>query len=361
LRFDFLELQPSFLSTTFICFRMSRTLDKETIKSLKNDDLQVIYRDIVSALCPTTPTLLDIEFLGESHPLAAGSYVLSEGNSIGIPKARLVQAFIVARQLFFKLSKNVPEEHAELFGATAVILLMDPEHLTAANTRKRLIQSYQQVSRAEFEVALRRELVFIESYLTSRLHRHTKSPTLWGHRRWLLEMGRSIPSISMEHDIQQDLKMVVLIAAERHPRNYYAWSHIRWMIQTYGVEARPDIESLSIVKNWCLRHPADTSGFSFLLFCLSKSLIPEKVPRSEASTSIFKEVIRLTASFKWTHESVWVFLRTLVATGDVAEDQKSAFFKTIDVLLASNPGNSQAKAILQRARDWDGENKDTHW
>jgi hypothetical protein len=322
---------------------MSRALDEETVKSLQNGDPQVIYKDIVSALCPATPALLDIEFL------PAGNYVLSEENSIGIPKVRLVQAFVVARQLFFKLSKIFPEKHAELLGATAVILLMDPEHLTAANTRKRLILSYRKVSRAEFEVALKRELVFVESYLTSRLHRHTKSPTLWGHRRWLLEMCRSI---HMEQDVQQDLKTVVLIAAERHPRNYYAWSHMRWLVQTYGVEGRAGPEILSIVKDWCLRHPSDTSGFSFLLFCLSTLPPLDNVLRMEATTSTCKEVVGLAASFKWIHESVWVFLRTLVASGEVTEDQKAAFFNTIDGLLAANPGNPKTQSILIGARDW---------
>ncbi|TVY59209.1 Protein prenyltransferase alpha subunit repeat-containing protein 1-B [Lachnellula cervina] len=329
---------------------MSRALDEETITSLQNDNLPVIYRDIVSALCPDTLQLLEIELLGKSHPLPAGTNVLLEENSIAIPKTRLVQAFVVARQMFFKLVRNCPlEKRQDLQNASAVILLMDPEHLTAANARKRLIQSYQEGPKAELEAVLENELVFVDSYLTSRLHRHTKSPTLWGHRRWLLEVYRSA---NMEHDVVQDLKTIVLIAAERHPKNYYAWSHMRWLIQMFGVEGGTDCEILSLVKNWCLRHPADTSGFSFLLFYLSRPASSEHAPRIEASTMACKEVLGLAVSFKWTHESVWVFLRSLVASGDVKEDQRLFFLQGIDNILAANSYSSTTQSIIQGAREW---------
>jgi len=329
---------------------MSRALDKEIIGSLQRDDLQVIYNDIVSALCLDTPEMLEIELLGKSHPLSAGINVLSEENSIAIPRLKLVQAFVVARRMFFKLVRNCPEEKRQnLRHASAVILLMDPEHLTAANARKRLIQSYREGPKAEFEAALKGELVFVDSYLTSRLHRHTKSPMLWGHRRWLLEVCQSA---KMEHDIVHYLKTIVLIAAERHPRNYYAWSHMRWLVQTFGVEGEINLEILSLVKNWCLRHPADTSGFSFLLFYLSMSVSPEDAPRTEARTTVCNEVLGLAVSFKWTHESVWVFLKSLVASGDVTEDQKTSFLKSIDILLEADSENSKTQSILKGAREW---------
>ncbi|TVY50005.1 Protein prenyltransferase alpha subunit repeat-containing protein 1-B [Lachnellula occidentalis] len=329
---------------------MSRALDKETITSLQNDNLPVIYRDIVSALCSDKPQLHEIELLGKSHPLPAGMNVLVEENSIAIPKARLVQAFVVARQMLFNLVRNCPvEKRQDLWNASAVVLLMDPEHLTAANARKRLIQSYQEGPIAELEAVLENELVFVDSYLTSRLHRHTKSPTLWGHRRWLLEVYRST---NMEHDIIQDLKTTVLIAAERHAKNCYAWSHMRWLIQMFGAEGETNSEILSLVKDWCLRQPADTSGFSFLLFYLSRSNSSEHAPRIEASTMVCKEVLGLAVSFKWTHESVWVFLRTLVASGGVTEDQRTSFLKSIDTLLAVNSFSSRTQSIIRGAHEW---------
>jgi protein prenyltransferase alpha subunit repeat containing protein 1 len=328
---------------------MSRSLDPETAASIKTNDLQAVYQDIVAALSTEALCLLQIELLGKSHPVPPGSNVLIDGNNIGVPKLKLVQAFIVARQTLFKYFRNCPkDQEAQLQNATAVILLMDPEHLTAANSRKRLIQKYHKVPKLEFEKILKTELLFVDSYLTSPLHRHTKSPTLWGHRRWLYEMGKSIGS---EFDVLQDLKSVVLIAAERHPKNYYAWSHLRWLTQNFGTaEVSDHPKILAIVKDWCLRHPADTSGFSFLLFILFAPGSSDDSPgRIEACSSVCREVLRLTVSFKWIHESVWVFLRTLVASEYVAEDDRKAFFEAIETVQKSYP---MAQVLLETAGDW---------
>jgi protein prenyltransferase alpha subunit repeat containing protein 1 len=307
---------------------MSRALDPETAASLKSGNSETVYNDIVNALSTASDSLLDIEFLGKSHPLPPDCNVLVDGNSIAVTKAKLVQAFVVARKIFFEYVRDCPEDKSlDLKNATAVMLLMDPEHLTAANTRKRLIQKSQRGPKADIEAILREELQFVNGYLTSRLHRHTKSPTLWGHRRWILEIGRSI---QMEYDIQQDLTSIVLVSAERHPRNYYAWSHLRWLVQTFTMCSTKTFDKwVAVVKDWCLRHPADTSGFSFLLFCLSMPGSSEDVSRTRLKSSICSEVIRLAVSFRWTHESIWVFLRTLVASEGTSEDEKIAFFEAI--------------------------------
>ena len=334
---------------------MSRALDPETAASLKNSNPETVYNDIVKALSSETDSLLEIEFLGKSHPLPEGCNVLVDGNSIAIAKAKLVQAFVVARKNFFKYVRDCPgDKLLDFRNATAVMLLMDPEHLTAANSRKSLIQKSQKEPKINLEVILRKELHFVDSYLTSHLHRHTKSPTLWNHRRWVLKVCQSI---QMEYDIQHDLKSVVLVAAERHPRNYYAWSHLRWLVQSFTMCSNIQTTSfdfsklVSVVKDWCLRHPADTSGFSFLLFCLPMPGYSEDVSKTELRSSVCSEVLRLAVSFQWTHETIWVFLRTLVASGGVFEDEAAAFYRAIEDMQAVQPNDHR---FLEAARSWCG-------
>lgn len=333
---------------------MSRALDPETAASLKNSNPEAVYTDIVKALCRETDSLLDIEFLAKSHPLPEGYNILVDGNSIGISKVKLVHAFVVARKIFFKYVRDCPEDKSvELKNATAVMLLLDPEHLTAANARKRLIQKYQHDLKVDIRPLLKKELRFVDSYLTSRLHRHTKSPTLWGHRRWILGVCKSI---EMEYDLHRDLESVVLVAAERHPRNYYGWSHLRWLVQTFTCSSvqktTSDLSKLVfVVKDWCLRHPADTSGFSFLLFCLSMPGLSGDLSGTPLRSSICSEVLRLAVSFKWTHESVWVFLRTLVASGKVFEAEKVAFCRAIEDIQVGHPDGHR---FLEAAQTWCG-------
>ena len=334
---------------------MSRAINDDIASSISRDTPQAIYNDIVEALSSRTDGLLEIEFIGKSHPVPPGCNVLRDGNSIAIPKLKLVQAFVFGRQLFVKLKDCLECNHQDLVDATAIILLMDPEHLTAANARKRIIQTCLTRSSTDHEVALKRDLVFIDSLLTSPLHRHSKSPTLWGHRRWILE---ACQSIQMPFDVQRDLTAVVMIAAERHPRNYYAWLHMRWLLTKFaGTEEGFDFSKLVFtVKNWALRHPGDTSGWSFLLFVLfsprSRESPEATSGRLEAHSSICREVLGLAVSFKWIHESVWVFLRTLVGFGEVTEDERMAFFTSIKTILGGQTDNPKAQSILTEAYDW---------
>jgi protein prenyltransferase alpha subunit repeat containing protein 1 len=331
---------------------MSRALDSGMAASLKNSIHETVYNDIVKALSNESDSLLDIEFLGKSHPLPEGYNILVDGNSIALPKVKLVQAFVVARKVFSNYVRDCPEgKSLEFRNATAVMLLMDPEHLTAANARKRLIQESQKDPKADIKQILKREMELVDSYLTSRLHRHTKSPTLWGHRRWVLDVCKSN---QMEYNIHHDLNSVILVAAERHPRNYYAWSHLRWLVQSFasGTNIRVTDSELnklvSAVKKWCLRHPADTSGFSFLLFCLSMPGSSGGVSKTQLRSSICSEVLRLAVSFQWTHESIWVFLRTLVASGQVLEAEKVAFFRAIEDIQAAQPDGHRFLEAAQR-------------
>jgi protein prenyltransferase alpha subunit repeat containing protein 1 len=329
---------------------MSRALDPSAAAALSARNSQEVYHSIVAALQPSTTQLLEIEILGKSHPLPPNCHVLVEGNSIAITKTKLVQAFIVARQLFFTCSKDFKNANAQdVRDATAVMLLMDPEHLTAANARKRVLQHVLtgEGGVGEVEGALRQELWVVDGLLTSRLHRHTKSPTLWGHRRWVLEVMKKR---GFEHDVGRDVMAVVFVAAERHPRNYYAWLHARWLVRTFGNE-EVAWSLLDVVKEWCLKHPGDTSGWSFLLFCLFSQGI-SNADRTGKNSEVCKEVLDLAVSFRWMNEAVWVFLRTLAASGEVDVEGRASFFRTIDASVAAQLEDSKAGSVLSATKEW---------
>ncbi|CCU82798.1 hypothetical protein BGHDH14_bgh02649 [Blumeria hordei DH14] len=328
---------------------MSRRQD-ETIALSETNANYIAYEDISRALSSYPDTILEIELLGKSHLLPQGTTLLQDGHCIAVPKSKLLQAFIVARQIFFTIRQNCRlDEEQSLRHATAVILLLDSEHLTAANARKRLIQLQLSENRGNHRAILEVELCWVNGYLTSHSHRHTKSPVLWGHRRWLVEQTLSL---GLKPNILQDLKIVIFKAAERHPRNYYAWSHLRWLLDhqfdSRNSENRwskflPDFQEIAtIVQDWCLNHPWDTSGFSFLLFFLTRS------KSKQLMISVFSAILKVTIAYSWVHESVWMFLRTM-ATLDQVDFGVERTISAIQEITVAQP---DAINSLQNLQKW---------
>ena len=352
---------------------MSRSLDVSVLARLRTEDARAVYDDVTGALADLPADLgqlLEIEVLGDSsHPLLEpGVHLLRDGAAVAVPKLRVVQAFFVARRILHAHLAEGPAPPAgsdrQVLRATTALLLMDSEHLTAASIRKRaLLADLQNATSdpgaeadadadADAAQLLRRELQFVDSLLTAHLHRHTKSPTLWGHRRWLLGQC-AVRGVGV--DPRGDLNRVVMVAGERHPRNYYAWDHARWLFREPGPEATTTAAAAAIVagdvKKWCFRHPSDTSGWSFLLFLVSK--IPDPELRRTTHAAVVAETLELADAFRWVNESVWVFLRTMVAEQQQVESFVAVNEK-LSAVLGEEPGSL---AILRRARDWLDKNR----
>lgn len=213
---------------------------------------------------------------------------------------------------------------------TNIMLLFDPEHITAANYRKRYLLHLGQEHDQD---AVKQELWYLNSILTSPLHRQSKSPTLWHHRYWLFE-NFLLPVHSPKETKYQALLETILSevqaickAGERHPNNYYAWEYGHKLIQIVqklpvAAETNPTDELLArctrTVQDWCLRHPADTSGWSFLLFLLEQ---PEQVEHTKVD--VVTKVLGLTLDFRWQQEGLWVFLRTVLASNLLPEEART--------------------------------------
>jgi hypothetical protein len=262
------------------------------------------------------------------------------------------------------------------------MLLFDPEHITVANYRKRRILKVREddTGGLAFEEAIMQETVFLNSILTSPLHRQSKSPTLWHHRAWLLEILIPIKLVDPSGKelmilLRSELNSV-LKAGERHPKNYYAFQYARKLLTRsdviYTNETRhawkatyPEflIKCALLVKGWCCMHPSDISGWSFLLFLLPR--LESISTRQEIISQVLDYALRLQAK----QVSVWVFICTALVehfpegerdalvrrlhkfqqqqahtTGDVSfEDSVTQALKRIKVYsnVLSNPKHSQ--------------------
>ena len=120
---------------------------------------------------------------------------------------------------------------------------------------------------------------------------------------------------------------IVMKAGERHARNYYAWQYARQVFalvcsagcrlagRRHLVEGlRRD--SVGLVRGWCLMHPRDISGWTFL-FSLLEQLRNEgcegevpKVVGDEIGISTW-ETKEFARKYEWKGESIDWFLKAM--------------------------------------------------
>lgn len=327
---------------------MSRALDKHVVAALKTGDHSQPFQDISQVFIEHAgPELLEIEILGKSHAIEPSRSFLRDGNAIGISKLALVRAFTVARHILLRHLQDAAQDSGaeELDASTAVLLLMDGEHLTAANTRKRLL--LRRLSKPGIaKMALDRERTFVDSLLTSRLHRHTKSPTLWNHRRWLLTQYRAN---ALTTSIAEDMK-TVMVSAERHPRNYYAWCHARFLVSLEGQKpaTHEDKAVWDLTKKWCFTHHNDVSGWSFLYHLGSQTIHGN----TDALLAVFRQTLGFARTLSWRNESVWWFLRTTGAQLPLSPEDDGLLREVQQKLIDEADETCASRKMLDDAWQW---------
>ncbi|KAK4181109.1 hypothetical protein QBC36DRAFT_129083 [Triangularia setosa] len=325
---------------------MSRAIDPDTAARLKSYNLKPVYEEVVKSLSLPDDGLLEIEILKEFH-FPEGQNVLKDNHAIAVSKPSLVQSFLLARgRLEWRRMEPFLWSEDEMFDATLVILLFDPEHLTATNTRKEIIQVQLERKSSNSSQILEREKRAIDSLLTSRLHRHTKSPVLWSHRRWLVTQ---YTKYHVPVDVAGDIQSVVCVAGERHPRNYYAWCHARFLVNNNSGNIDRG-KLLEVIQTWCARNHTDISGWSFLSFLLDldKSLLGSQAQNQ----AVISKVLERVDSLRLTNESAWVFLRTLATSGVMADEAYGRFRAIQKGLLETETTPAEGKAVLRKAVEW---------
>ncbi len=300
-----------------------------TNPAIPTETPEQVYKRVAGFLKAHAGQNIEFEILPSGFPLPPGSQssVLQDGSSLGIPKKTLAQAFIVARQILFSGIETLKSNEIyteDVLAASAIILLFDPEHTTACNYRKKHILSLEDPTTIyKLSATIQAEIALLGSLQTSPLHRHTKSPTLWYHRWWIAKnFFNYFYAVSTAENDGAAMYLsefrLVLKAGERHPKNYYAWDYARRLFRLFayegylrsyrGIVKIMVMESTEGIHAWCLSHADDISGWSFLLFLMGHHLDEGR------DCEIVRKTLDLALKFGWAHESLWVFVRTLVAS-----------------------------------------------
>ncbi|KAI4267544.1 MAG: hypothetical protein LQ337_008298, partial [Flavoplaca oasis] len=247
------------------------------------------------------------------------------------------------------------EESEEVLYATKILTLWEPGWGSAWAVRKKHLRALRaraveevegsddttgcgggvlgmgmqrRIQKGQIQEAVEAELAWVETLVTSPLDgKRAKSSWVWAHRMWILQTfpmaicsglpGEGSDGYTANEGIGAWVKkelQIVMIAGERHPRNYYAWSYardaIRMSTRTMRNERRK--ECVKMIHQWCLMHPRDISGWAFLVFLLDqrdhfagteKSLDADKI-----AEDVFAKTRDFVRKFGWKGESVEWFL-----------------------------------------------------
>ena len=122
---------------------------------------------------------------------------------------------------------------------------------------------------------------------------------------------------------------VVMKAGNNHPRNYYAWWYGRLLVRypfekeksvAEGSECEKDgnvwRECVWMVHRWCLGHPRDISGWSFMVFLMDRRhlmIAHERdwtPPALEVIGNVFHGTEEFVQKYKWRGESIEWFSKS---------------------------------------------------
>lgn len=211
------------------------------------------------------------------------------------------------------------------------------------------------------------EMSLLTTYICSPLHRHTKSPTLYNHRLWVLrqmlsDSSRKLAGREDDEEIVSSQKVlekevsIVLRSGELHPKNYYGFTYLRQLLDILSgsdedqecASARLAALIIPEVLDWCLAHPSDISGWMFTLRLL------DSVRDEETRTDCIDRVLRFALNVGWEGESIWTFVNLATKMTGVGASTK-AQCKTPSNALANLPLSEVGaadgwKGCLERAR-----------
>jgi protein prenyltransferase alpha subunit repeat containing protein 1 len=310
-----------------ILFLLAKLLEKP---------LSVVYLGPTFALIYFCSTSIEIlpGGLQEWMPPASHDFpfVLEDGH-LGVPQKVLYELYTAAVSLY--------KEHISV---SSVVLLANPAHQTALNTRKKLVACGSLDPRKELNLFA----LFIRGFKECG-----KQSIIWDHRRWIFghqyeairppmfagwfasEGASSLPMMplgALEEECQ-----LVKHACEVYPRNYHAWSHYHWIMNVIIVAANrgpePGGESvqdyhrffrreMTSLQEWIARHVSDYSAVHLLctLAVLDRGG-PTRLVEGIVD-DIRKHAVDLVVLYP-AHETLWLYLRGALALS-TADDARRA-------------------------------------
>ena len=235
------------------------------------------------------PKELEITILPFPDDDTAKSSFMKDGIHLGIHAPNVPEIARDFRKYYYNSRHIVISDghycHADrqmFMDCISCLLLLCPDHATAWADRRRLSlarkssnsNSHTRCCISFWEV----EMLFLDMLFTQ----HSKAPNAWGYRRWVCrQIIKELKQDFTEHG--EDLSDQVMrwaireiavcsVIAEKYPKNYYAWTHRRFIVNSlmdmmqhnngeFDDSVRSMIEGeISCIESWLPRHVSDHSA-----------------------------------------------------------------------------------------------------
>jgi hypothetical protein len=309
------------------------------------------------------------------------SVVLVDGKHLGLDARKLPWVTRLLRQAYkaqksrilqHQLKKTNSEEEwrvnwKNLYTTTSCLLLVNPDHSTVWADRRRSVLGMMMLpstydvnplcenSTQQIIKIWSSELDFLDLLVTQ----HSKAPSSWAHRKYVLRqitieiVGKQGNSLSDPLPPER-LKQLVLVAqreietcakvADNFPRNYYAWTHRRYLWEillpildccdinrTAITQPLPTLTNMSIVapfsscklleseltqllRKWLPQHTSDHSAVHYasqVLELFFTRLAKSGKTATEGKVSVLQDVQNLVQKYD-EHESMWILRRNVL-------------------------------------------------
>ncbi|KIY68093.1 protein prenylyltransferase [Cylindrobasidium torrendii FP15055 ss-10] len=273
--------------------------------------------ELLHLLADSLKSLESIEILpGSAEDWSANPefpFLLSEGH-LGIPQKLLYKLYVFAISVLSQPKLRITVR--DIIAATAVIVLANPAHTTALNTRKTLVLSN--------DLDPHNELTLTRAAILG-CKDMSKQSVIWHHRRWLLQHLHSqvrppfaentnlaIPCTTLKAELH-----LIAHACETYPRNYYAWAHrlfcadILSQLVTQQVDGADDIvrEEFQYCMKWIDTHLSDYTAMNYA--CQFANRFPSVASQPKSPHPLLLQAIALLQTYP-SHEALWMYLRTCI-------------------------------------------------
>ncbi|EFP93866.2 uncharacterized protein PGTG_19763 [Puccinia graminis f. sp. tritici CRL 75-36-700-3] len=295
-------------------------------------------------------------------------FLVYGNHQLAIPQKTLAIIYASVSQRFHRICENNPttgqQDPDEVFQLTRLLLIQNPDHLTALSTRRKLIDHH--LPRHPDQLAKELELTKLLLSIAS----HSKSTALWFHRRWAFHhlfppSTLTQPSTRSDEDkfsskiyrpladlppqvLKEELEFS-LKTCELYPRNYYGWFHRKWLFYQLVHSAdrsssmrEEEIEAERVrILDFIRLHPRDHSAANYVTFLLSCAPLPSvpSVPHPNQQPEPFDSVspfIRdcYAAFAQYPHfESSWSFLKFLALSNTLSLTQSLTLIQSTPIVL----------------------------